>query len=81
MGHNLSADALRQFVARIERLEAEKTALTEDIKEVYAEVKSHGYDARTIREIIRERKRDQAERAEQLDLFNTYWAALDGAPE
>ncbi len=60
-----SADRLRSFVDRIERLEDEKAALTADIREVYSEAKGVGFDIRALRQIVKLRKMDQAERREQ----------------
>jgi uncharacterized protein (UPF0335 family) len=69
-------DHLRAFIERIERLEDEKKALAEDIKEVYAEAKSSGFDTKAIRAIIRIRKQDDHERMEQEALLATYMHAL-----
>ena len=65
-------EKLKQFIARIERLEAEKTELAADIREVYAEVKTFGLDTKVVRRVISLRKQDADERAEQqalLDIF------------
>lgn len=69
-------EKMKQFVARIERLEAEKTELGADITEVYAEIKTFGLDGKVIRKVIAQRKLDAAERAEQGALFEMYWDAL-----
>ena len=55
-------EKLRQLVARIERLEEEKKALADDIRDVYAEAKANGYDTKTLRTVVRLRKQDKAER-------------------
>lgn len=73
---NFSADQLNQIVARIERLEEEKKALADDIKEVYAEAKAHGFDTKILRQVIRLRKLDRAELAEQESLLEIYMDAL-----
>jgi len=73
---NFSADQLNQIVARIERLEEEKKALADDIKEVYAEAKAHGFDVKILRQVIRLRKLDRAELAEQESLLEIYMDAL-----
>ncbi|HLT77899.1 MAG TPA: DUF2312 domain-containing protein [Ferrovibrio sp.] len=73
---NFSADQLNQIVARIERLEEEKKALADDIKEVYAEAKAHGFDTKILRQVIRLRKMDRAELAEQESLLEIYMEAL-----
>lgn len=73
-----AADRIRSFVERIERLEEDKAAVAADIKEVFAEAKGEGYDVKTLRAIIRERKKEPAERDEQLSMFDLYWGALEG---
>lgn len=67
---------LRALIERIERLEEEKKALSEDIKEVYGEAKANGYDTKIMRQVIRVRKQDQAERQEQEALLDLYLHAL-----
>ena len=69
-------DQLRAFVARIERLEEEKAALAADLREVYAEAKSSGFDAKTIRTIVRLRKMEKHQLDEQDALLETYRNAL-----
>ena len=69
-------DRLRAIVERIERLEEEKAALAADIREVYAEAKSVGYDTKALRVIVRMRKQDANERMEQEALLATYMHAL-----
>lgn len=73
---NFSADQLNQLVARIERLEEEKKALADDIREVYAEAKAHGFDTKILRQVIKLRKLDRAELAEQESLLEIYMDAL-----
>ena len=72
----IAQDQLRSIVERIERLEEEKKALGDDIKEVYAEAKANGFDVKTLRQIIRLRKQDTSERAEQEALLDLYLHAL-----
>lgn len=80
VGHNSASHGqIRSFVERIERLEEEKKALAEDIKEVYSEAKSQGFDAKILRKLVAERKRDYAERQEEEALLELYRAAF-GAP-
>lgn len=67
-----SREKLRQFVARIERLEEEKSSLAADIKEVYAEAKSFGFDTKVLRKVISVRKQDRHEREEQEALLELY---------
>lgn len=82
--HNQSgADQLRSVVERIERLEEEKAAIGADIKEVYAEAKANGFDTKTLRKLIVERRKDRAQREEEQALLEIYMAALgmlDGTP-
>ena len=72
----IAQDQLRSIVERIERLEEEKKALGDDIKEVYAEAKANGFDTKTLRAVIRIRKQDSAERQEQEALLDLYLHAL-----
>ena len=72
-----SADRLRSIVERIERLEEEKTALGADIRDVYSEAKGAGFDTKVLRQIIRLRKMDQADRREQEEILDVYKRALD----
>jgi uncharacterized protein (UPF0335 family) len=73
---NFSTDQLNQLVARIERLEEEKKALADDIREVYAEAKAHGFDTAIIRQVIKLRKMDPADMSEQEMMLATYMHAL-----
>ncbi|MCS6986324.1 MAG: DUF2312 domain-containing protein [Sphingomonadaceae bacterium] len=73
---HVSAEHLRQFVERIETLEAERAAVGQQIREVYAEAKASGYDVRTLRAVVRLRAMDGAKRAEAEALLETYKAAL-----
>lgn len=76
-GHNsIAAGQLRSFIDRIERMEAEKKAIAEDIKEIYSEAKGSGFDGKIIRKIVAMRKRDANERAEEDAILHTYMAAL-----
>ncbi|KQS79065.1 hypothetical protein ASG25_10795 [Rhizobium sp. Leaf384] len=73
---NVAAAELRQFIERIERLEEEKAAIADDVKDVLGEAKGRGYDTTAIRTIIRLRKKDAAERIEEETLLQAYMAAL-----
>ncbi|MEX2450768.1 MAG: DUF2312 domain-containing protein [Rhodospirillales bacterium] len=73
----VAAEQLRSFVERIEHLEEEKEALSADIKEVYAEAKVSGYDIKILRQIVRLKKMDQADRREQEEILELYKRALD----
>lgn len=74
---NIAAEKLKSFVERIERLEAEKTELAGDIREVYAEAKGNGFDTKIMRQVIRLRKMEVADRREQDELLELYRRALD----
>ncbi len=69
-------DQLKAFVERIERLEEEKKATSDDIRDVYAEAKGNGYDVKALRTIVRMRKQDADERKEQETILETYLHAL-----
>lgn len=73
---SVAQDQLRAFIERIERMEEEKKAISDDIKEIYAEAKGNGFDIKVLRQIIRIRKQDHAERMEQEALLELYMAAL-----
>lgn len=72
----IAEDALRQFIERIERLEAEKTALSADIKDVYSQAKSQGFDPKIMRRIVSLRKMEAHELEETEQLLDLYKAAL-----
>ncbi|MBK1625025.1 DUF2312 domain-containing protein [Afifella marina] len=76
----VAAGQLRAFIERIERLEEEKKTLSEDIREVYAEAKSNGFDTKVMRQVVRLRKQDVAERQEQEAILDLYMHALGMAP-
>jgi uncharacterized protein (UPF0335 family) len=67
---------LKAFIERIERLEEEKSALMEDIKEIYSEAKGTGFDAKTIRKVVALRKMDAEKRREADDLLDIYRNAI-----
>ncbi|HJO58735.1 MAG TPA: DUF2312 domain-containing protein [Nitrospinaceae bacterium] len=73
----ISSDRLKSFIERIERLEEEKAAIAADVKEVYSEAKSTGFDAKIIRQVVSLRKMEGAERREQEELLGLYKRALD----
>ncbi len=73
---NSSKEYLNQFMARIERLEDDKKTVLEDIKEVYLEAKSQGFDTKILRQIVRIRKIDRAKLAEHEELMDLYKHAL-----
>ncbi len=71
-----SREKLRQTVAKIERLEEEKKEVAEQIKEIYAEAKSFGFDTKALRQVVRLRKIDKSDREEQEMMLETYLLAL-----
>jgi uncharacterized protein (UPF0335 family) len=76
MTTNFDAPRLKSLVQRIEKLEEERQGIGNDIKEVYSEAKSAGYTPKIIREVIRKRKLDKADREEQLEMFTLYFDAV-----
>ena len=72
----IAADRLRSIVDRIERLEEERKALGSDIKDIYAEAKSAGFDVKVLRQLIRIRKLEAAEVEEQETMLDVYRRAL-----
>ncbi len=85
IGHNSvtgsARNQLRSIVERIERLEEEKKAIADDIRDVYAEAKAQGFDTKVLRQVMALRKKDQAERQEQEAIRDLYLQALGMLPE
>src|ERR1700730_8740744 len=73
----VAAQELTQFVERVERLEEEKKAISEDIRDVYAEMKGCGFDVRAVRQIVRIRKQNHSERKEMEAILELYMSALN----
>jgi len=73
----IAGDRLRSIVERIERLEEEKKALSDDIREVYSEAKGSGFDIKVIRRIIQLRKMDSSDRDEMEAILDIYKRALE----
>ncbi len=73
---SIAADELRLLIERIERLEEEKKAMADDIRDVYAEAKARGYDPKTMRTVVRLRKMETHARQEAEAILDTYKAAL-----
>jgi uncharacterized protein (UPF0335 family) len=73
----VSGTHLQQVINKIERLEEQKAGIANDIREVFAEAKSHGFDVKIIRKIISMRKMDQEELAEHEELLTLYLNALN----
>lgn len=84
IGHNsqtsdtggVAGKRLKSFIERVERLEDEKKVLTEDVKEVYAELKAVGFDTKTVRKIVLLRKQDISKRNEEAELLDLYTSAI-----
>lgn len=74
--HGIARDQLRQFVERIERMEEEKKTIADDIRDIYAEAKSMGFDTKILRKVIALRKKDENERTEEEMILDTYMHAL-----
>lgn len=72
----ISGQRLKAFIERIERLEEEKSGLSEDIKDIYAESKAVGFDAKIIKQVIRLRKMDREKRNEEEELLELYKSAI-----
>lgn len=72
----IPASELRSFIERIERLNSEKAAIGDDIKDVFAELKSRGYDAKAVRAVLKLRKLDPDERAESEAILDLYLSTL-----
>ena len=77
----VSGEYLRSYIERIERLEEEKAALAEDIREVFAEAKSNGFETKAMREILKIRKKDASEVEELEYLLDCYKRALGMTPQ
>ncbi|GIL02618.1 MAG: UPF0335 protein [Alphaproteobacteria bacterium] len=78
---SFARDQLRSIVERVERLEEEKKAIADDIREVFAEAKANGFDTKVLRQVIRLRRQDLAERQEQDAVRDLYLQALGMLPE
>lgn len=72
----LAVDQLKSIIGRVEKLEEEKTGISADIRDVFAEAKGNGFDVKAIRTIIKLRKMDHSEREEQETILDTYLHAL-----
>jgi len=74
--HRFAKDRLKAFVERVEKLEEEKKAISDDVRDVYAEAKANGYDVKALRTVVKLRKMDVNERKEQEAVLETYMHAL-----
>ncbi|WP_181703052.1 DUF2312 domain-containing protein [Chthonobacter albigriseus] len=72
----VAAEELKQFIERIERLEEEKKAISDDVRDVYAEAKGRGFDVKAIRAIVRLRSKEPHEREEEEAILELYKSAL-----
>ena len=72
----VSGERLRSFIKRVEKLEEDKSAVLEDIKDVYSEAKGTGFDVKIIRQIIKLRKMKESDRREQEELMDLYLSAI-----
>lgn len=77
----VARDQLRSIVERIERLEEEKKAIADDIRDVYAEAKANGFDTKILRQVVALRKKDLTERQEEDAVRDLYMTALGMLPE
>lgn len=77
----VAADQLKSIIARVEKLEEEKTGIAADIRDVFAEAKGNGFDVKAIRSILKIRKMDAADREEQETILDTYLHALGMIPD
>lgn len=75
-GHNVTDDRLRLLIERVERLEEEKAAIADDIKDVFLEAKAVGYDAKIMKQVIRLRKMHDDDRREMETILDLYKSAL-----
>jgi uncharacterized protein (UPF0335 family) len=73
---NVAAAELKQFIERLERLEEEKKTISDDIRDVFAELKGRGFEVKAVRQILKIRKQDQSERQEQEAILEVYMQAL-----
>lgn len=73
---SVAADQLKSIIERIERLEEDKKAISDDIKEVYGEAKANGFDVGILRQIVALRRKDSAEREEEAAILELYLQAL-----
>jgi len=76
----VAVDQLKSIIARVEKLEEEKAAIADDIKDVFAEAKGNGFDVKAIRQILKIRKMDAQEREEEETILDTYLRALGMLP-
>jgi len=78
---SVARDQLRSIIERVERLEEEKKAIADDIRDIFAEAKSNGFDVKTLRTVVKMRKIEATERQEQEAMLDLYLSALGMLPE
>ena len=76
MSNGPNKDEVLQYISRIEKLEEEKKATSDDIKDVYAELKANGYDSKIIRKLVSIRRKTKEERQEEEALLELYMSAI-----
>ena len=76
MSNMVDGQHLQSFIERIEKLEEEKKALADDIKDIYSEAKSSGFDSKIIKKVVALRKMDKAKREEEEAILDLYLSAL-----
>lgn len=76
MSNGINKDQLLQYIERVERLEEDKKAVANDIKDIYTEVKSTGYDPKIVRKIVSIRRKSKSERQEENELLNLYMSSI-----
>ena len=81
MTMEVARDQLRSFIERIERLESEKKTIAEDIRDVFGEAKSQGFDTKIMRKVLALRKKDDQERMEEELILDRYLIALGMQPD
>lgn len=79
--NDVAKEQLKSIIERVERLEEEKKAISDDIKDVFGEAKANGFDTKVLRQIVRLRKQDVAEREEQETIRDLYMHALGMLPD
>ena len=77
MTYAVARDEIRAFIERVERLEAEKQTIADDVKDIFAEAKGRGYDVKTLKKVIALRKKDKDQRDEEEALLDTYLIAMN----
>lgn len=77
MSNVIAADILKQYIAKIERLESDKADIADDIKQVYDEAKANGFDIKIMKQVLRLKKKDKNSLAEEEAILDLYRSALE----